>query len=184
MASPASEDAGRRQHRQIAGIQQQTQQIGVDGLDGAGPVVAQHHAPAVDAHAQLVLALALENAPIQTAETHGVDIRPLEFFDPHLVELAAVDHLEDLQRAPIRASAHIAALAGHKLGRMAQRLSDLVGGLGAAMHQQQFLARRPQRGNILNNGIDVQILAAPYFDDDHELLALFVVWWQGNGMWG
>ena len=127
---------GGREHGQVTGIKQKSQQAGVYMLDGARPVVAQHHALAVNAHAQRILARAFKDAPVEAAQPHRVDARALQLLHPHLVELAAVDHLEDFERASVGAAAHIAALAGHKCRRVAQRLGHFVCGLGAAMHQQ------------------------------------------------
>jgi hypothetical protein len=35
------------------------------------------------------------------------------------------------------------------------------------VHQQQILACGPQRDDILHDGVNVQVLAAAYFDYDH-----------------
>ena len=47
-------------------------------------------------------------------------------------------------------------LAGHELRRMAQRLGDRVGGLRAAVHEQQLRALRAQRDDVGDDGIDVE----------------------------
>ena len=91
----------------------------------------------------------------------------LELLDPHLVELAAVDHLEDLERAAIGAAADVPGLAGHELRRVAERFGDRIGRLRAAVHEQQLRALRAQRHDVGHDGVDIERRAAANFDDDH-----------------
>src|SRR5204863_380094 len=121
----------------------------VDRLDGA-----QHHAASIDADAQRVFARAFEDTAVEAREAHGVDAFGLQLLDPHLVQLAAVDHLEDLERAPIGSPADVPGLAGYELRRMPERFRDGIGGLRAAMHEQELSAFAAKRHDVRNDGVN------------------------------
>ena len=50
---------------------------------------------------------------------------------------------------------------------MAQRRRHFVGGFGAAVNEEQFAALLAQLDDICDDSVDVQVLAAADFDDDH-----------------
>jgi len=91
----------------------------------------------------------------------------LKFFHPHLVELAAIDHFKNLQRTAVGASALESAFAGHELWWMAQRLGDLIGRLRAAVDQDQLAPFFTQRDDVVNDGVDIQFLAAADLNYQH-----------------
>ena len=113
---------------------------------------------------------AFEDAAVEPRQADGVDALRLQLLDPHLVQLAAVDHLEYFERAAIGAAADVAGLARHELRGMAERLGDGVGRLRAAMNEQQLGAFRAQGDDVGDDSVDVEGRSATDFDDDHEVL--------------
>ena len=113
------------------------------------------------------LRVPFEDASVEPGQADRVDALPLQLLDPHLVELAAVHHLEDLERAAIGAAADVTGLAGHELRRVAERLGHRIGRLRAAVHEQQLGPLRPQRHDVRHDGVDIERRAAADLDDDH-----------------
>ena len=88
--------------------------------------------------------------------------------------MAAIDHLENLQRAAVGAAAGVATDRSNELRRMAQCGGNLIGQRRTAMDDDQALTLAYQRSHVVGNSIVIDTLRATDFGHQHRPSLLFL----------
>ena len=157
----------RAQNRRVAVIQEQGEQAGVDALDAACKVVAQHPALAVFNDLDRRLAGAFHAAAVRPAQPDRVHAELLQALHEQLVQLADVGHGEQHQRFAVGVAALHARHRGDETRRLAQCLGQYVRFMAGAVYENHPLTLLREIPHVLAHGVDGNSLAASDLYDKH-----------------
>jgi len=156
-------DRRRRDNRQVAGFQQQAQQLRIDPLDGSTVIVMKDLRFLAFFDPDVRLAPPRYEAAVHRRQPNGIGPQRSQPFNDALVLLAGVGHQKMVHRRRVGKARDLATLRRNHPRRMPETAAQLVQlFVGAVDKDQRFLAG----GDVVEQWVEIRQAAAD-LDDEH-----------------